>query len=478
MVQEQQQRAFAAASRCCGVRGVEQGIEFGPFEVADREEHGLLQRDGADPSAPFDMLRAACGNVAGKGADGCRLGKRAVPASTGRSRRERSVVWAMLRNPACKGRACFGKTRSAPRQFVRPLRASDGFAGRNSVGRERPREGWIGIPVPATVSEETLALAEKQLQQNKTFSKRRTGTPSISQGLVACRKCDYALYRASARTSAARTSAGRISCGRCPGSDSWCRLNGPLCDSRPARRDLLNDIVRTGLVRLLEDPAPVQAGIDRRVDAARVSDPDQQREADLRHRLVKVRNGIDRLATACREEQITIDELRDGTPELRRPEQAPRRELESAVDRARDRETCLRLAEALTGFPARLRFSAETPDIAERQRIVRLLVKETPVTEDKIIIRHSIPITGSSGGGPDPSKPGGGGPERRKLPFAFGPSQVRYCRTSACAASCRPARPPTNTRPGICDGGSVGSTKPRAGSACASRTSGCGLYTA
>ena len=109
---------------------------------------------------------------------------------------------------------------------------------------------------------------------------------------------------------------------------------------------------------------------------------------------------------AYQEELITIDELRDRTPELRRQEQALHRELQSAVDRAKDREIYLRLAETLTGFLARLRSSAESLDIAERQRIVRLIVKEVLVTEDKITIRHSIPISGSPAGGPDPSKPG------------------------------------------------------------------------
>ena len=331
---------------------------------------------------------------------------RGVPTSSGRSRWERSVVWAMLRNPAYKGRACFGKTRAAPRQRVRPLRGSGGFTGRNSVGHERPREDWIEIPVPAIVSEETFALAEERLEKNKAFSRRRTRTPSVSQGLVACGKCGYGLYRTSAQTSARK-----ISYYRCLGSDAWRYLNGPLCDSRPVREDLLDDIVWTELVRLLEDPALVSAEIDRRLEAARVSDPNQQREADLRHRLIRVRKGIDRLVTAYQEELITIDELRDRTPELRRQEQALHRELQSAVDRAKDQETYLRLAETLTGFLARLRSSAETLDVAERQRIVRLLVKEILVTEDKITIRHSIPISGSPGGAPDPSNPGNGGPK-------------------------------------------------------------------
>ena len=159
------------------------------------------------------------------------------------------------------------------------------------------------------------------------------------------------------------------------------------------------------VVRLLEDPALIDAELDRRLEAARASDPNQQRESDLRHRLIRVRKSIDRLVNAYQEEEITIDELRDRTPELRRQEQALHRELQSVVDRAKDRETYLRLAETLTGFLARLRSSAETLDIAERQRIIRLFVKEVLVSEEKITIRHSIPLSGSPSGGPDPSKP-------------------------------------------------------------------------
>ena len=342
------------------------------------------------------------------GAITCRLNERAVSTSTGRSRWERSTVWAMLRNPAYKGKACFGKTRQLPRKCVtRPLRLRRGVASGTTGGHEKPREEWIEIPVPAIVSEETFALAEERLEMNKIHAPRRTKTPSVVQGLVSCGKCGYALSRTSARTSARK-----ISYYRCLGSDSWRHLNGPMCDSRPVRQDLLDDVVWGEVVRLLEDPALIGAEVDRRLQAARASDPNQQRESDLRHRLIRVRKSIDRLVNAYQEELITIDELRDRTPELRRQEQALNRELQSAVDRVKDREIYLRLAETLTGFLARLRSSAETLDIAERQRIVRLIVKEVLVTEDKITIRHSIPISESPAGGPDPSKLGNDSPER------------------------------------------------------------------
>ncbi|RUW95399.1 recombinase family protein, partial [Mesorhizobium sp. M2A.F.Ca.ET.037.01.1.1] len=152
-------------------------------------------------------------------------GLRSIPHTTDRSQRvtrrrvtrwERSVVWGMLRNPAYKGTACFGKTQVAPRQKVtKPFRLS-GRAGfsENTSQHERPRDEWIEVPVPAIVMEETFALAAERLTDNKRFAPRRTIEPSIVQGLVSCRKCGYALSRTSTRTSARK-----IHYYRCLGAD-------------------------------------------------------------------------------------------------------------------------------------------------------------------------------------------------------------------------------------------------------------------
>ena len=73
------------------------------------------------------------------------------------ARWERSMVWAMLRNPAYRGTACFGKTRVATRQrATRALRLRGGVSRRNSANHERPREEWIEIPVPALVDRRDL----------------------------------------------------------------------------------------------------------------------------------------------------------------------------------------------------------------------------------------------------------------------------------------------------------------------------------
>jgi site-specific DNA recombinase len=317
-----------------------------------------------------------------------RLNEQGVPTRKRSTRWERSTVWAMLRNPAYKGTACFGKTRIAPRQRItRPLRLRGGFAQRNSANHERPREEWIEIPVPAVVSETTFDLAQERLEKNKRFAPRRTVEPSIVQSLVNCSKCGYAMYRTSTRTSARR-----IYYYRCLGSDAWRHLNGPVCDSRPVRQDLLDELVWNEVIRLLEHPELIEAEIRRRLTAARETNPNKRREEALRRELTRTRKSMERLVTAYQETLLSLEELRARLPELRRREHASQAELQSIVDQTNNRAAYLRLTETLSTFLGRLRSVAQTLDIIERQRIVRLLLKEVLVSDDTIVIRHSIPI--------------------------------------------------------------------------------------
>ena len=327
------------------------------------------------------------------------MNEEAIPTYKRRGRWERSTVWGILRNPAYKGEACFGKTTIAPRQRItRPIRMRGGVATRNSASHERPRQDWITIAVPPIVSEQTFALAQERLQANKIHAPRRTVTPSVVQGLVSCTKCGYALYRTSTRSSA-RT----IHYYRCLGSDAWRRLSGSICNNRPVRQDLLDEVVWTEIVRLLEDPRLIQNEIERRLAAAREADPTKRREEGLRRDVVRIRKGIDRLLTAYQEGLLPIEELRERMPLLRRRQQASNAELQAIADQSVTRTAYLRLAETLNTFLTRLRSSASALDVSERQRIVRLLVKEVLVGDDKIIIRHCIPLPNRSDDGDGPS---------------------------------------------------------------------------
>jgi site-specific DNA recombinase len=349
----------------------------------------------------FDLYTVAGLSI---GAITRQLNNQAVPTKKPGARWERSTIWAMLRNPAYMGRACFGKTQLAPRQRLnnRALRQRGGLPTRNSASHERARDEWIEIPVPALIGEETFALAEEHLVANKKHAARRTLEPSILQGLVHCRHCGYALYRTSTRSTARK-----ISYYRCLGSDAWRYQGTPKCDQRPIRLDLLENIVWSEVVRLLEDPTLIEAELNRRLDAARNAHPAKHREETLTRELVRVQKSMERLLSAYQEELMSLAELRRRMPALRQREQALQAERESLNAQFADQAAYLRLAETLSAFLGRLRENAQTLDTTERQRIVRLLVKEVVVGQDNITIRHSIPKTlQSSGGGKDPSHRG------------------------------------------------------------------------
>jgi len=109
--------------------------------------------------------------------------------------------------------------------------------------------------------------------------------------------------------------------------------------------------------------------------------------------------------TAYQEDLISLDDLRRRMPDVRKREQAIRTELDAIEGQLADHAAYLRVAETVTGFLARLRETAKTLDVSERQRIVRLLVKEIVVADDAITIRHSIPTPSGSPVGGEPTSP-------------------------------------------------------------------------
>jgi site-specific DNA recombinase len=236
-----------------------------------------------------------------------------------------------------------------------------------------------------------FALAQEQLEKNKRHSPRRTIEPTLLQGILVCEQCGYGLYRTSTHTSK-----HKLNYYRCIGSDGYRRLNGPVCTNRPIRQDHLDQFVWSEIIRLLDDPCLIQSEIDRRREAAQKADPLRKREEELRREQARVEKSSERLVTAYQEGLLTLPQLRQRIPLLQKQTQAVESELQSLKMAAVDEAKYLQLAENLAGFRSKLRVRAEALDIAVRQQILRLLVKEVLVGGNTITLRHSIPIPQSS----------------------------------------------------------------------------------
>jgi site-specific DNA recombinase len=316
------------------------------------------------------------------------LSTQGIPTATGKSRWDRSTLWGMLRNPAYCGRAAFGKTRTTSDRpkVTRPVRRRGVRVSGNFVTRDCARDEWVEIPVSPIVSEEVFELAARRLEDNKRFASRRTKEPSLLQGLVACHGCGYSYYRVSTRTRKRK-----LYYYRCLGSDDYRYEQGRVCDNPPVRQDYLDELVWNHVTALMADPELIRAELDRRLHELQATSPIAAQNAQLERELRRTERAIHRLVEAYQEELITLDELRRRTPELRKKAAALRAQLKALEAQALDRETYLQLAENLEGFLVRLRSAAESSSIAERQRVLRLLVKEVLVGPERVVIRHSIP---------------------------------------------------------------------------------------
>lgn len=313
-----------------------------------------------------------------------------IPTRSGKCPWERSTVWGMLKNPAYKGLASYGKTERCDRQKItRPLRQKGGYSPKSSTSRQRPKEEWIQIPVPAVISEETFAMAEELLERNKCFSKRRTKEPTLLQGLLVCEQCGYALYRSSTRTSKRK-----IYYYRCIGSDNYRHAGGRVCSCAPIRQDYLDEVVWNQVVRLLENPNLIEKEINRRIEESAYSSGTERRKEVLTKELTRLQKGIDKLLDAYQEDLIPLAGLRKRIPVLRRRESAIKKELQGLHIQLTDHRRLLTLTENMESFLRRLRESAETLSIPERQKVVRMVVKEVIVGSNTITIKHSIPIQG------------------------------------------------------------------------------------
>ena len=317
------------------------------------------------------------------------LTDQAVPTKKGKKRWERSVIWAILRNPAYMGKAAFGKTAPSERQRItRPLRQKGGFSPRCSTRKERPQREWIFIPVPPVVSEEQFALAGQRLKENKQLASRNTKEYTLLQGITYCSECGYSYYLTSTRTTKQK-----IRYYRCFGSDDYRYEEGRVCKTRPIRQDDLDELVWKQIMKLLQDPTLVESELQRRLDKSKDSHPTRKRQKNLQGQLSKLQKSKDKLLDAYQEGLLEIEELRHRIASIRQRESALKTDLESIHLQLIQKQQYAHLHLSMTDFLQSLREHAEKLDAQSRQKVARLLIKDIQIGQHSIKINHSIPFS-------------------------------------------------------------------------------------
>jgi site-specific DNA recombinase len=220
-----------------------------------------------------------------------RLSAERIPSRKGRKYWDRSSLWQILINPAYKGEAAFGKTKTAERRFrLRPMKGHPEQPRNFHTSYDRPRGEWVTIAVPPIVGRDLFDAVAEQLEENRKRARRhKRGARYLLQGLLVCGNCGRAYFGRAIRS-------GRSAKNRPPRTYSYYLCGGRirehfagqrLCENGNVRIEMLDDAVWKDVRSLLASPKRMEEEFQRRMR------PDSKEESpiDLRktHRCVRRR---------------------------------------------------------------------------------------------------------------------------------------------------------------------------------------------
>lgn len=320
-----------------------------------------------------------------------------------------AVVHRILSDPLYAGTAYANRyDHVAPRK----PRSAGPRAGTPTCRKPRPREEWIPIPVPAIIDAATYQDASEQLARNSALSFRNnTRNDYLLRCLLTCRTCGFAMCGVTSSGAGGRRQHRYYIC---HGKDTLARDRSHPCPQPRTRVEELDAAVWDHVRRLLDDPATLAAQFEeqaRQADAldAGAGAASRKCEALLR----RLDREEQRLIDAYQAEAIDLDELKRRREQVqgRRVVLTAQREQEERL--CRERQTAKEVWADLTAFCQRVRSRLDEATLAEKQRILQLLIDRVIVGEDALEIRHVIPLgrlkaEPADSGPTDPDGSGGG----------------------------------------------------------------------
>jgi len=358
-----------------------------------------------------------------------RLQNQGIPTATGKSWWDRARVWRLLQNPAYKGQAAYGKTRSGPlRPRLRPLRGHPVSPRRAGSTYAVPAEERISIPVPAIVDPALFDAVQEQLEENRRRQReRRQGARYLLQGLLVCGTCGHAYYGKPVGFQTGKDHRPSRAYYRCIGNDAY-RFGGQrLCGNEQVRTDLLEEAVWQDVCSLLQEPQRIAREHERRL-----AQPDRSESLNSVQALAqKVKRGIGRLLEVYQDGLIDRPQfeprLRQAQERLHKLEEQ-RAALVAEQDRQQDLQLVIGQVET---FAKRLEGSLEQADWSTKRQVILALVKQIEMGTEGVKVVYRVD----------------------SLPFAQAPERgiLQHCcrsEASGLAAATRPDSSPVLNQAG------------------------------
>jgi site-specific DNA recombinase len=331
-----------------------------------------------------------------------RLQQQQILSPRGKSYWDRSTVWGILKNPAYRGEAHFGKTRVGP---LRPrLRAQRG----RSLQPRDPHSTYdtaesehIHVAVPAIVADAVFAAVTEQLQENRHRQRQRQrGARYLLQGLLVCEQCGYAYYGKPLSRSSRKGKPRDYAYYRCVGTDAY-RFGGQrVCSNKQCRTDMLDKAVWQDVCELLADPQRVRQEYERRLRGNKKSRGRPQEQ--LEKLMAQVRRGIARLIDAYQDGYLEREEFEPRVKSLKERLHVLEQEAQEAAQKENERHELEVMIEHLEHFATQVQTGLQEADWQTRRDILRALIKHVEVGSEEVRIVYKVnprPFDGGPNGG-------------------------------------------------------------------------------
>lgn len=304
-----------------------------------------------------------------------RLHQAGIRTQTGKEYWDHKTIWDMLKNPAYKGEAAFGKTRWTPvGPRLRAPRGRPAQSRRGYSGRDAPKDEWITIPVPALVDAALFDAVQAQLEENRQRARiPEKGSRYFLQGLLVCAKCGYAYC--------GRTNDAHNAYYRCAGAMNIPRQGFQrVCWNKELRMDQTDAAVWQEVCRLLEHPDRLEQEYRQRLHPQHQPSEQESLEAQMG----KFRRGIARLIDSYADGLIDKQEFEPRVTRMRERMQHLEDQLQHLKQESAVEAELHLILGRLETFAEKVKAGLHHADFQTQREITRTLVKRVEVDEQQI----------------------------------------------------------------------------------------------
>ncbi len=328
----------------------------------------------------------------------CRLRERGIPSPRGRAAWDRTTLRTILRNPAYKGQAAYGKKRiGAPRPRLRPVRNHTGRTLIDKACYAVPPEEWISIPVPPLVDPELFEAVGQQLEENRRRARQSpSGARWLLQGLLVCQCCGYAYCGVQKRPCPPGRHAPefRYHYYCCLGGDADRYGGQRVCVNRVVRQEELDQAVWDDVRSILADPARIEQELTRRLEPAGES-VSQERQRRLKAQIDKQRRGIGRLIDAYSDGFLDKQEFEPRMASARQSLARMQEQLQTHLDQEAQAAQLRLVSDNLQIFARQVHSGLDQADWLTRRQIIRTLVRRIDVGTEEIKVVYRVDLNPS-----------------------------------------------------------------------------------